>query len=73
MIATDERKMKVLVIDDEIGPRESMRILLKNEFEVLCADSVDRGLALLADESPDVVVMDIRMPGKSGSKFRWSC
>ena len=56
----------VLVIDDERGPRESLRILLKNDFTVLCADSVDWGLRLLKESQPDVVVMDIRMPDKTG-------
>ncbi len=57
---------KVLIIDDELGPRESMRILLKNQYQVLCAESVNVGIDLLEKEKPDVVVMDIRMPGKSG-------
>jgi len=57
---------KVLVIDDELGPRESLRILLKNDYQVLCAESVDAGLDLLRSEQPDVIVLDIRMPGKSG-------
>lgn len=56
----------VLVIDDEIGPRESLRILLKKEFEVHCAESVERGLQLLKEHRPDVVVMDIRMPNMNG-------
>lgn len=57
---------KVLVIDDELGPRESLRILLKNEFQVICTDAVDKGIEALREKKPDVVVMDIRMPGKSG-------
>lgn len=57
---------KVLVIDDEAGPRESLRMVLKPDYEVLLADHVDRGMELLRDHQPDVVVMDIRMPGKSG-------
>ncbi len=56
----------VLVIDDERGPRESLRILLKPDYRVLCADSVDAGVAMLQEYHPDTVVMDIRMPGKSG-------
>lgn len=56
----------VLVIDDERGPRESLRIVLKTHYRVLCADSVDAGVALLQHERPDVIVMDIRMPGKNG-------
>lgn len=65
MIASAVRQ-KVLVIDDELGPRESLRILLKNEYEVFCANSVMAGMELLRERDPDVVVMDIRMPGKSG-------
>lgn len=57
---------KVLVIDDEIGPRESLRILLKNTYEVFLADHVDAGLELLKECKPDIVILDIRMPGKSG-------
>lgn len=57
---------KILIIDDELGPRESLRILLKLEYDIFCADSVDRGLELLRKESPDLIVMDIRMPGKTG-------
>jgi signal transduction histidine kinase len=56
----------VLVIDDERGPRESLRILLKHDYNVLCTESVDGGLSLLRQRGPDAIVMDIRMPGKSG-------
>ncbi len=57
---------KVLVIDDELGPRESIRFLLKREYEVLCAESVDQGVAMMREANPDLIIMDIRMPRKSG-------
>ena len=57
---------KVLVIDDELGPRESLRILLKNEFQVFLAEDVATGLRLLQEEHPDVILLDIRMPGLNG-------
>jgi signal transduction histidine kinase len=63
--ATSDRS-KILIVDDEFGPRESLRFLLKEEYDVVCADSVDTGMALLKRESPDLVIMDIRMPGKTG-------
>jgi signal transduction histidine kinase len=56
----------ILVIDDELGPRESLRFLLKNDYHVMCADSVESGLQLLRDQTPDTVIMDIRMPGRDG-------
>ena len=66
METTADTMEKVLVIDDELGPRESMRMLLKNDYDVTCAASVDEGLTVLGTMSPDLIVMDIRMPGRSG-------
>jgi signal transduction histidine kinase len=57
---------QVLVIDDEIGPRESLRMLLKPSYTVYTADSVEKGLQLLVEKRPDTIVMDIRMPGMTG-------
>ncbi|VGO22397.1 sensor histidine kinase [Pontiella sulfatireligans] len=57
---------KVLVIDDERGPRESLRMVLKYDYEIFLADRVDAGIELLRSEQPDLVIMDIRMPEKSG-------
>lgn len=57
---------KILVIDDERGPRESLRMVLKYDYELFLADRVDGGVELLRETSPDLVIMDIRMPEKSG-------
>jgi signal transduction histidine kinase len=65
MIANAELPL-VLVIDDEIGPRESLRMLLKPSYQVHTADSVEKGLKLLSENKPDAIVMDIRMPGTTG-------
>jgi len=67
MIAAEKALMaKVLVIDDERGPRESLRMLLNRTYRVECADSVDHGLDSMRQELPDIIIMDIRMPGKTG-------
>jgi signal transduction histidine kinase len=57
---------KILVIDDEMGPRESLRMLLKTDFQVHTADCVEAGIKLLKEKQPDTIVMDIRMPGMTG-------
>jgi len=57
---------QVLVIDDEMGPRESLRMLLKPNYQVYTADCVDAGIKLLKEKHPDAVITDIRMPGASG-------
>jgi DNA-binding NtrC family response regulator len=57
---------QILVIDDEVGPRESLRMLLKPSYQVHTADCVEAGLRLLRERNPDAIVMDIRMPGMTG-------
>jgi len=57
---------QILVIDDELGPRESLRMLLKPEYNVATADCVEAGIKLLKEKPPDTIVMDIRMPGMTG-------
>jgi signal transduction histidine kinase len=57
---------QILVIDDEMGPRESLRMLLKPNYQVHTADCVETGIKLLKEKQPDTIVMDIRMPGISG-------
>jgi signal transduction histidine kinase len=57
---------QVLVIDDEMGPRESLRMLLKPNYQVHTADNVEAGLRILREKRPDAVISDIRMPGTSG-------
>lgn len=65
-VQNDDARPTILVIDDELGPRESLRFLLKDAYHVWCADSVERGLALLRQHTPDTVIMDIRMPVCTG-------
>ena len=57
---------QILVIDDEVGPRESLRMLLKPDYQVHTADCVEAGMKLLKEKQPDTIVMDIRMPGITG-------
>ncbi len=59
-------KDRLLVIDDELGPRESLRFLFKDTYDVTCADSVDKGVEALKKNPPDTLIMDIKMPGKTG-------
>src|SRR5262245_48542414 len=57
---------RVLVVDDEPGVQESLRMLLKHECDVQTAASVDEALRLLASGPPDLILLDLVMPGRSG-------
>jgi DNA-binding NtrC family response regulator len=57
----------LLVIDDEGGIRFTIREVLQSpELRVLTAEDSAQGLRLTRDESPDVVLLDIRLGGESG-------
>jgi two-component system response regulator AtoC len=56
----------VLVVDDEIGVRESLRMLLKSEFDVATSTDVESALQSLAERTPDLIILDLVMPGRSG-------
>lgn len=56
----------ILVVDDEIGVRESLRMLLKNEFEVATSADVESALQTLGERTPDLIILDLVMPGRGG-------
>jgi DNA-binding NtrC family response regulator len=59
--------VSVLVIDDEAGILETIRILLKNEgFAANTALGGKEGLQQLAAIKPDIIITDVRMPNVSG-------
>ncbi|MCU0636639.1 MAG: response regulator, partial [Gemmatimonadaceae bacterium] len=67
MIATASSKPSVLVVDDEQGILDSLRILLKTEgFEPHLAHGGRAGIAKLAELSPDIILTDVRMPDATG-------
>jgi len=57
---------RVLVIDDELGPRESLRYLLGEEFNVDVCDRVEGGLEKISQTTYDAIIMDIRLPSMNG-------
>jgi CheY-like chemotaxis protein len=57
---------RVLVVDDELGPRESLRMLLKPSYAIQTAENGRTALDLLRRFQPDVVIMDIKMPEMDG-------
>ena len=59
--------MFALVVDDERSVRDALSRALRSEgYEVQLAVSGGEALGLLADQSPDVVVLDVGMPGLDG-------
>src|SRR5216117_3605719 len=58
---------RILVIDDEAPIRDSLRMMLEYEgYEFLGAATGQEGLALAEREAPDLVLLDVKMPGMDG-------
>jgi DNA-binding NtrC family response regulator len=59
-------KGTILIVDDEVGPRESLRMILKPIYEVFTAGDGQEALRCIQDKSIDLVTLDLKMPGLSG-------
>jgi signal transduction histidine kinase len=58
----------VLIVDDELGRRDSIRAVLEHRFRVTTAESGEQALELLRHRPADVVTLDLAMPGLGGLK-----
>jgi len=58
---------RILLVDDDAEILESLRLALEaNGYEILIARDGNQGLALIERESPDLVILDMMMPKRSG-------
>ncbi len=56
----------VLIVDDELGSRESLRMILKPHYTVLMAENAAEALAILEQTPIDLMTLELRMPGEGG-------
>jgi response regulator RpfG family c-di-GMP phosphodiesterase len=59
----------LLIVDDEEGPRQSLRIVFKNDYSVLLASSGAEAIMIAEREPVHVAVLDIMMAGMSGTEL----
>lgn len=60
-------KKKILLVDDEEGIQMLYREELEDDgYEVISAYTGEEGLQKFKEESPDLVILDIQMPGMNG-------
>ena len=60
------QKGSVLVVDDEMGPRESLRMILRPLYEVKTASNGQEAIQFLQQGEIDLITLDLKMPGLSG-------
>jgi two-component system KDP operon response regulator KdpE len=62
-----ERPLRVLVVDDEVQIRRALTSVLQaRHYDVEVAATAEEGLELTASRTPDIIVLDLSLPGMSG-------
>jgi signal transduction histidine kinase len=61
-----KRRGTLLIVDDEDGPRQSLRVIFKDDYDLLMAEDGPTAIKLAQENEIDVAVLDIRMAGMSG-------
>jgi DNA-binding NtrC family response regulator len=56
----------LLIVDDELGVRESLKMVFCKEFRLMEADSVEAAIAIVLDSKPNVILLDVLMPKTDG-------
>ncbi|MGA2956285.1 MAG: response regulator [Thermodesulfobacteriota bacterium] len=56
----------ILIVDDELGPRESLRMILEPIYDVHTVDNGQEALNFICREKVDLVTLDLKMPGLTG-------
>ncbi len=60
-------RARILVVDDEADNRDLLEVILAWEgFEIVTAQSGEEALELVASQRPDLVLLDVMMPGMNG-------
>jgi DNA-binding NtrC family response regulator len=61
-----DKLRSVLIVDDEVGVRESLKMILKKDYEVFLAKDAEEAFSQIKAQSPDVILLDIILPGLDG-------
>jgi signal transduction histidine kinase len=62
----DGNKPHILIVDDEMGPRESLRLILGPHYNVHVAEGGSEAVDILRQFPIDLVTLDLKMPGMTG-------
>lgn len=66
MMADELQKQKILIIDDAIANIKILGAALQSEYQVLFALDAQKGIDSAIANQPDLILLDIMMPGMNG-------
>ncbi len=61
-----QRQAKILLVDDDADFLEATKTILESKYQVITAYNGDEGLKKVVEERPDLIILDVVMPGKDG-------
>src|SRR5271157_3124416 len=64
----EKPRRTLLIVDDEEGPRQSLRVVFKDDYNLLIASEGQRAVELAQEHKINVAILDIRMTGMSGTE-----
>lgn len=59
----------LLIVDDEKPTRDALRMGFQDDYEVYTASNLSQAVTLMREESPDLVLTDLRLGGETA----WTC
>jgi signal transduction histidine kinase len=65
---SEKPRRTLLIVDDEEGPRQSLRVVFKDDYNLLIASEGQRAVELAQEHKINVAILDIRMTGMSGTE-----
>jgi DNA-binding response OmpR family regulator len=66
MTSPQGRRPSALLVDDSVAERDLYELVLKEHFQILTANRGADAVAVAASDHPDIIVLDVMMPGLTG-------
>src|SRR5437870_8201919 len=65
----DSSRPTILIVEDEAGPREALKLILRPFYNLHSVDSAEAAIHLLKEQAIDLVTLDLKLPGKQGAEL----
>jgi len=69
MVPSPAPQATILIVEDEAGPRESLKMVLSPHFNLYSVDNAEVALTLLKEHPIDLVTLDLKLPGQQGMEL----
>jgi len=61
-ILGDEKLRSILIVDDDIGIRESFKMILSKDYRIILASNAEEAFLQIKEHSPEIILLDVILP-----------